>query len=122
MMNGIFDFWLVPGSSAMVTAGADAGQDYNNTVKKMGKGHGQGPPHVHIAMAVAEKAVEILDEQDKWQAESKHLLQEWVGAASGEHGQRLVDATFSMFRIKKAYQRESDLEEMYKVMFGIRPL
>ncbi|CAK0788281.1 unnamed protein product, partial [Prorocentrum cordatum] len=38
------------------------------------------------------------------------------------HGQRLVDATFSMFRIKKAYQRESDMEEMFKVMFGIRPL
>ncbi|CAK0860790.1 unnamed protein product, partial [Prorocentrum cordatum] len=122
MMNGIFDFWLVPGSSAMVTAGADTGLDYNNTVKRLGKGHGQGPPHVHIAMAVVEKAVEVLDEQDKWQAESKLLLKEWVGAASGEHGQRLVDATFSMFRIKKAYQRESDLEEMYKVMFGIRPL
>ncbi|CAK0911270.1 unnamed protein product [Prorocentrum cordatum] len=38
------------------------------------------------------------------------------------HGQRLVDATFSLFRIKKSYQRESHMQELYKVMYGIRSM
>eukprot|EP00959_Pyramimonas_sp_CCMP1952_P437005 9149984-Pyramimonas_sp.AAC.1 len=73
-------------------------------------------------MSVVEKAADLLDKSDKYQAESKGILSEWVQVASGEHGQRLVDATFSLFRIKKAYQRESDMQEMYKVMYGIRPM
>ena len=119
--NALYDFWLVPSEAPLITAGTDAGQQYNTEVKKRGKGHGLGPPHCHIAIATVEAAIKVFDvTEDKSQQASQSYLQEWVDSVNGIHGLRLIDATFSLFKVKAAYQREDNMQEMTKVMFGIK--
>ena len=57
LMAATWDCAIAPSSSpdpTPIVAALQVGEQYSQTCKEKGRGHGQGPPHVHIAPAFIE--------------------------------------------------------------------
>eukprot|EP00959_Pyramimonas_sp_CCMP1952_P124122 2595502-Pyramimonas_sp.AAC.1 len=52
LINIVGEFWLVPSDHDIIKTAEETGADYASRVKTIGKGHGLGPPYLHVASEV----------------------------------------------------------------------
>ena len=111
---------LVPNSWKAVTAGKEEAQQYTKAVEAKGRGHGLGPPHLHILRAFLQAAVDQkkTDEQQDQQAmqdtgepEWKHTLQKFIEQIDKSSSAEAVAKSVPYFRIKSAWADKSAAEE-----------
>lgn len=121
MSNTVFDFWTVPYQAPPVQAGLEAGLAYHETVRSLGKGHGQGPPHTHVAAAFVESMHDTLKGEDQYEGPAKKALSELLQLMSSECGMQLTNGIFRVFRLKETYKPDgtADKDRKVKLQFSM---
>ena len=57
----MFDTFLIGKNASIATAMVEAGQTYNTEVSRLKKGHGLGAPFPHVALAMVEEVVAMVE-------------------------------------------------------------
>ena len=112
MQSGIWDFALAPPHFLPAVAAKEIGLEYDAQVKKKGKKHGLGPPHLHVAVGfLAELSKINLDN------ETLGLMACFLECMNREQ----IGDLIPHMRIKQAWAPREE-ERKWKITFMIRPL
>ena len=122
MANFMNEFWLLPYASRVSKGGLKAGQEYQEKVKNIGKGHNLGPPHAHVAMQVVEEMSEVLPETEEGE-EHKRVLTELLVLGNKPWGLAVIDEVFKTFRVKECYKDDKmdETDRRVKLSYSLNP-
>ena len=109
------DFWQAPLAMRAVKAGMERGRHYGTEVRARGKGHGMGPPHIHVALYFLKELVqsaadtheqEGIEEDSAW---AEVTIKKWLELAyQPKYGQTLALETILDFNISEAHKGRKD--------------
>ena len=111
----IEDFWQAPLAMRAVKAGMEGGRHYGAEVRARGKGHGMGPPHIHVALHFLKELLkttaetheqEGLEEDSAW---AEVTIKKWLELAfQPKYGQSLALETILDFNISETHKGKKD--------------
>ncbi|CAK0798344.1 unnamed protein product, partial [Prorocentrum cordatum] len=122
--NIVGEFWLAPPGHDIIEAAKETGSSYNEKVQSLGKGHGLGPPCLHVSVAAIEAMATSLGENEQEGAQAKISITQWVEQAESEAGQAFVGKTILMFKVSDTFRADDEMDDgnrMAKVMFALSP-
>ena len=121
MSNTVFEFWILPYLAPPVTAGLEAGLAHHETVRSIGKGHNQGPPHTHVAAGFVESIHETLTAEDQYEGPAKQVLGELMQLMSTNQGMQITNEIFRVFRLKETYKPDgtADADRKVKLQYNM---
>ena len=117
MKHLVEDFWLLPLGMKAVKEGLKAGKRYGVEVRTQGRGHGLGPPHIHVALnflqALHQQAFDMhqsegvdKNEETAW---AELTLKRFLQIASlPTFGQAFCTETIQDFSLVEAYNGPKD--------------
>ncbi|CAK0828344.1 unnamed protein product, partial [Prorocentrum cordatum] len=125
LTNIVGEFWLVPSDRDVIKTAKETGADCASRVKTIGKGHGLGPPYLHVASEVLGATRDSLDPSVPEEQEAKIIVDAWTTMAdNADYGRAFVSETIRMFRVSDAHRKDDEMEgpdHQGKLMFALSP-
>ena len=118
------DFCLLPADAAVAAKGLETSKEYATQVKKRGKGHGLGSPHLHVAASVVESLSTYVPKEGQLSEAAKEMqavLGKFYQEMEKEGKEAMADA-FKMCRLKEAYDPTATGAQKVKFTFQLNPL